>query len=92
VVPIAEVEATALTVARHLAAIDPELVRRTKRSINRSFEVRGMLGALEEARTVDLLIESAGSPDKIQFMAIARREGLKAALSWRDARFPGGAA
>ena len=89
VVPTAELEPTALAVARHLAPIDPELVRRTKRSINRSFEVRGMLGALEEALTVDLLIESAGSPDKIQFMAIARREGLKAALSWRDAQFPG---
>jgi len=92
VVPTAELEPTALAVACHLAAIDPDLVRRTKHSINRSLEVRGMLGALEEALSVDLLIESAGSPDKIQFMAIARRDGLKAALSWRDARFPGGAA
>ena len=47
VVPAAELEPTALAVARHLAAIDPELVRRTKRSINRSFEARGMVGALE---------------------------------------------
>lgn len=92
VVPIAELEASALAAARHLAAIDPELVKRTKRAINRSLEARGMLGALEEALTIDLLIEGAGSPDKLQFMAIARREGLKAALSWRDARFSGGAA
>jgi hypothetical protein len=26
---------------------------------------------------------------KIQFMEIARRDGLKAALAWRDARLPG---
>ena len=38
---------------------------------------------------IDLAIEGAGSPDKIQFMEIARRDGLKAALAWRDARFPG---
>jgi enoyl-CoA hydratase len=42
VVRAAKLEATALTVARHLAAIDPEPVNRTKRVINRSFEARGM--------------------------------------------------
>ena len=38
---------------------------------------------------LDLAIEGAGSPDKVQFMEIARRDGLKAALAWRDARFTG---
>ena len=91
VVPAVELDQTALAVARHLAAIDPELVKRTKRSINHSFEARGMLDALEEALAIDLAIEGAGSPDKIRFMEIARRDGLKAALRWRDARFPTGA-
>jgi enoyl-CoA hydratase/carnithine racemase len=91
VVPAAELEPAALALARHVAAIDPDLVKRTKRAINRSFEARGLLDALEEALAIDLAIEGAGSPDKIQFMEVARREGLKAALSWRDARFPTGA-
>jgi enoyl-CoA hydratase len=88
IVPAADLEEAALTIGRHVAAIDPELVKRTRRAINRSVEARGMLGALEEALTIDLLIEGAGSPDKRQFMEIARREGLRAALRWRDARFP----
>jgi enoyl-CoA hydratase len=88
VVPVAELDDAAVALGRHLAAIDPELVRRTKRAINRSVEARGMLGALEEALHIDLLIEGAGSPDKLRFMEIARREGLRAALRWRDARFP----
>jgi enoyl-CoA hydratase len=91
VVPVAELDRAALALARHIAAIDPELVRRTKRAINRSLETQGLLGALEEALQTDLLIESAGSPDKLRFMEIARRDGLKAALAWRDARFAGGA-
>jgi enoyl-CoA hydratase/carnithine racemase len=91
VVPAAELEPAALALARHVAAIDPDLVKRTKRAINRSFEARGLLDALEEALAIDLAIEGAGSPDKIQFMEVARREGLKAALRWRDARFPTGA-
>ena len=89
VVPVDELERTALAIANHIAAIDPNLVKETKRAINRAFEARNMLEALEEALAIDLAVEGAGSPDKIQFMEIARRDGLKAALAWRDARFPG---
>src|SRR5213595_1681367 len=43
VVPAAELEAAALKLARHIAAIDPMLVKRTKRAINRTFEIMGMM-------------------------------------------------
>ena len=88
VVPAAALDEAALSLARHIAAIDPNLVKETKRAINRALEAQNMLQALEEALAIDLAIEGAGSPDKVQFMAIARRDGLKAALAWRDARFP----
>jgi enoyl-CoA hydratase/carnithine racemase len=88
VVPADELDATALALANHLAAIDPHLVHESKRAINRAYEARNMLAALEEALAIDLAIEGAGSPDKVQFMEIARRDGLRAALAWRDARFP----
>jgi enoyl-CoA hydratase/carnithine racemase len=90
VVPAAELDAAALGLARHIAAIDPGLVKETKRAINRALEAQGLLQALEEALQIDLSIEGAGSPDKVQFMEIARRDGLKAALAWRDGRFPKG--
>jgi enoyl-CoA hydratase/carnithine racemase len=89
VVRSGELEQVGLAIANHIAAIDPNLVKATKRAINRAFEARSMLDALEEALAIDLAIEGAGSPDKIQFMELARRDGLKAALAWRDARFPG---
>ena len=88
VVASGELDETALSMARHIAAVDPNLVKETKRAINRAFEARNMLAALEEALAIDLEIEGAGSPDKAQFMDVARRDGLKAALAWRDARFP----
>jgi enoyl-CoA hydratase len=87
VVPADRLDETAWVIANHIAAIDPNLVKQTKRAINRAYEARNMLDALEEALAIDLAIEGAGSPDKIAFMDIARREGLKAALAWRDARF-----
>src|SRR5579883_1239179 len=70
----------ALRMARHIAVIDPGLVRETKRALNRALEQQGLLLALESALEIDLAIEGAGSVDKIAFMEVARREGLKAAL------------
>lgn len=92
VVAADELESAALATARHIAAIDPDLVRETKRAINRTFEVQGMAEALEAALDIDLQIEGQGSPDKSAFLEVARREGLKAALAWRDSRFAGGGA
>jgi enoyl-CoA hydratase len=85
--PASELEPAALKLARHIAAIDPMLVKRTKRAINRTFEIMGMMEALESALDIDLAIEGEGSVDKLQFMEIARRDGLRAAFAWRDARF-----
>ena len=76
VVPAAELEATAFAMAGHIAAVDPNLVKETKRAINRAFEAQNMLNALEAALAIDLEIEGAGSPDKVAFMEIARRDEI----------------
>ena len=80
-------ESSALAIARDIAVIDPQLVQQTKRAINRTFEIMGLVDALETALDIDLAIEGAGSIDKIEFMKIARKDGLRAAIAWRDARF-----
>jgi len=87
VVPAGEDVAAALAMARHIAVVDPELVRETKRAINRTYELMGMREALATALDIDHGIESHGSPDKRRFMEIAREQGLRAAIAWRDARF-----
>jgi enoyl-CoA hydratase len=87
VVPAGEVMTSAMALARHIAVIDPALVQETKRAINRTFEIMGLTQALEEALAIDLGIEGEGSADKRQFMDIARKDGLRAAIAWRDARF-----
>ena len=87
IVPTGELDAAALQLARHIATIDPNLVKQTKRAINRALAAQGMLDALEEALAIDLAIEAEGSPDKAAFMDVVRRQGLKSALAWRDARF-----
>ena len=81
--------ASALRIARNIAVIDPDLVRATKKALNRTYEIQGMRAALKEALDIDHAIESAGSPDKRRFMDLAREQGLKTALAWRDGRFKG---
>lgn len=87
VVPVSDLEETTLAIARNIAAIDPTLVKETKRAINQSLETQGLLQALEAALAIDLNIEGEGSPDKIRFFEIARKDGLRAAIAWRDSRF-----
>jgi enoyl-CoA hydratase/carnithine racemase len=89
VVPTGTELERALALARHMATIDTMALRATKQAINRSYAVMGMREALAAALDIDLAIEGEGTEDKRRFMEIARREGLKAAISWRDARFKG---
>jgi len=87
VVPGDDLDSVVLTLAHNIAVIDPQLVQQTKRAINRTFDIMGLVDALEAALDIDLAIEGAGSPDKIEFMKVARKDGLRAAIAWRDARF-----
>ena len=87
VVPSDALESAALALARHIAVIDPELVQQTKRAINQSVETMGLVEALKAALDIDLAVEGKSSEDKRRFMEIARKEGLRKAIAWRDARF-----
>ena len=87
VVPSDALESATLALARHIAVIDPELVQQTKRAINQSVETMGLVEALKAALDIDLAVEGKSSEDKRRFMEIARKEGLRKAIAWRDARF-----
>ena len=87
VVPEGEHLKVALEMARKIAVIDTFSVALTKKAINRTYEIMGMREALGAALDVGSLIEAAVVPEREEFMSIARRDGLKAAIAWRDARF-----
>jgi len=86
VVPVGQDVETALALARRMAGMDRPLVRETKKAINRAYEIMGMGAALESGLETDLIIEGEGMATKHHFLEIARTEGLRAALHWREAR------
>ena len=79
-------EARAMTLARRIASNDRTAVALTKQALNRSYDVAGMRAALEQAFELDVLIETSDSPEARAFNEVLRREGVKAALAWREAQ------
>ncbi|AFQ51111.1 enoyl-CoA hydratase/isomerase family protein [Burkholderia cepacia] len=80
------VEARALELAHEIAAASPMSVQMTKRAINRTADIQGMREALLSAVDTSILIESNLSPETAEFNRIANRDGMKAAVAWRDGR------
>jgi len=87
VVPDGEVLDAAMKMARKIAVIDTFSIALTKQAINRTYDIMGMREALGAALDVGCLIEAAVVPEREEFMSIARSDGLKAAIAWRDGRF-----
>jgi len=92
VVPLGHELDTALALARDLAVMDRDAVSLTKQAINRTLDIMGMREALRAALDLDVEIESLETPERRTFKEITQRDGLKAALAWRDARFGQGGA
>jgi len=87
VAPEGEYLKVAMELARGMASIDPLPMRLQKLAINRAYEIMGLNEALRTASDIDVLIEGVETPDSKTFAEISRKEGLKAALKWRDSRF-----
>lgn len=90
VVPKGEGMTAAREIAARIAVMDDDAVRLTKQAINRSFEVMGLKEALRASLDLAIEIEAMETPSRKRFKEIARKEGLKAALAWRESRLKGG--
>lgn len=80
----------ALAIARDIAVMDAQAVQLTKEAVNRTYALMGMQAALDMGLDVDVQIESLDTPERRTFREISQREGLRAALAWRESRFGGG--
>ncbi len=86
VVPQGQGLASAMRLAARMAAHDRDAVRLTKLAIHRSFDLMGLREALSANLNIAAQIESLETPSRRTFKEITQREGLKAALAWRDCR------
>jgi enoyl-CoA hydratase len=77
-------EQRAREIALEIARNDQHAVRITKQAINKTYEFGKMRNALKHALELDIAIESTETEESRQFNEILRREGVKAAIDWRD--------
>jgi enoyl-CoA hydratase len=87
VVPAEELAADVDRLADRLARTPPEVMAPTKRMLNRAMDAAGFRLAVEAGLDLGAIINAADTPEQREWDAIVRRDGLKAALAWRDRRY-----
>ena len=87
VVPAADLAAEVDRLADRLARTPPEVMGPTKRMLNRAMDAAGFRVAVEAGLDLGAIINAADTPEQREWDEIVRRDGLKAALAWRDRRY-----
>jgi enoyl-CoA hydratase len=71
--------------AGKLARVPPDVMAPTKLMLNRAMDAAGFAAALEMSLDLQSFVNMSATAR--EFDAIVRRDGLKAALAWRDRRY-----
>jgi enoyl-CoA hydratase len=87
VVPADRLAAEVDALADRLARTPPEVMGPTKVMLNRAMDAAGFRMAVEAGLDLGAIINAADTPEQREWDEIVRRDGLKAALAWRDRRY-----
>ena len=87
VVPADRLAAEVDALADRLARTPPEVMGPTKRMLNRAMDASGLRQAVEAGLDLGAIVNAADTPEQREWDEIVRRDGLKAALAWRDKRY-----
>ena len=87
VYPDADLEAETYRYARRCAAISQEGLKTTKAAINRGAEAAGFRQAMEIGIDLGAMLDATPTEVYTTFKEITEKEGLGAALRWRESQF-----
>ena len=82
-----ELEAETFRYARRCAAISLEGLRITKASINRGAEIAGFRQAMSYGLELGAMLDATPTESYRMFKEVTERDGLKAAIRWRESQF-----
>ena len=86
-VPDDQLEAETISLANKLAKMPPASLQMNKESINRGYEIGGMMSALHYSEEMFASILMSETEESAHFYKIASEEGLAAAFKWRDLHY-----
>ena len=87
VVPADQLMHAARKVALRMARLPAVAMKMNKEVINRAYDMCGLMANIDYGAEMFALTSMAQSPEGAEFRGIARAQGLKAAIRWRDAQF-----
>ena len=87
VVPADRLAAEVDGLADRLARTPPEVMGPTKLMLNRAMDAAGFRMAVEAGLDLGAIVNAADTPEQREWDDIVKRDGLKAALAWRDRRY-----
>jgi enoyl-CoA hydratase len=87
VVPADELEGAVNELVRKIAPTPLPVLRLTKIALLRAYEAMGLQQAVHANLDLSAIINAVDAPETREFNEIARAQGLKAALAWRDSRY-----
>jgi enoyl-CoA hydratase/carnithine racemase len=87
VVPGDELDDSVTALVRAIAPTPLPVLRLTKIALNRAYEAMGLRQAVDMNLEISAILNTTDTPEQREFNRIAKEEGLKAALAWRDARY-----
>jgi enoyl-CoA hydratase len=85
VVPAERLVGEVDALAEKLARVPPDVMAPTKLMLNRAMDAAGFATAVESGLDLQSFVNMSATAR--EFDAIVRRDGLKAALAWRDRRY-----
>jgi enoyl-CoA hydratase len=74
---------------RKIAPTPLAVLKYTKLALVRAYEAMGLQRAVASNLDLSSILNAVDAPESREFNEIARTQGLKAALAWRDSRYGG---
>jgi enoyl-CoA hydratase len=87
VVEPADLESAVDELVRKIAPTPLPILRLTKLALVRAYEAMGLRTAVASNLDLSAILNAAETPEQHEFDRIVAKDGLKAALRWRDSRY-----
>lgn len=87
VVPDGDHESVAMYHAQMMSKIAPLALRLVKAGLNRTYEMAGFRNAIAYHDNLTAIIHGSETAEGLAFREVQAKDGLRAALKWRDAQF-----
>ncbi len=87
VVEAADLDSAVEELVRKIALTPLPILRLTKLALVRAYEAMGLRSAVASNLDLSAILNAADTPEQREFDRIVAKDGLKAALKWRDSRY-----